>query len=261
MRSLPSAILPGRRLLALALLPTMAALGCGERGANPVGPGSVLAARDEQGAAVTLRVEGLETDTRDNEGDVYLYQLSVRDAAGAFRPYCAPDLEGRTMAIPLQGSWDASRTHHDSDEITFACTNGALAKCVRWGYKPWKTVNGGSLAAYHQACVHMTGADYCGNGVAHTRDGTLIDLWDNLGVQKRDPSLGLPFEAAWSPRGATYLQKPRYGETLESLVAACPDRLQGRTALDAPGLDDQGILARWPEALIFTESRLLSERP
>ena len=78
-----------------------------------------------------------------------------------------------------------------SDEITFACTNGALAKCVRWGYKPWKTVNGVSLADYHQACVHMTPADYCGDGKAHTRDGTLIDIWDRLGVQKREPSLGL----------------------------------------------------------------------
>ena len=164
--------------------------------------------------------------------------------------------EGKTLAIPLQGSWDASRTHVANDEITFACTNGALAKCVRWGYKPWKTVNGVSLADYHQACVHMTGADYCGDGKSHTRDGTPIDLWDNLGVQKRDPSLGLAFEAAWSTRGAVYLQKPRYGETLQSLVAACPGHLRGHTALDAPNLDQAAIMARWPEALIFTESRV-----
>lgn len=261
MIALPAPLRHCHRLLALAIPLAVVALGCAEKGGAPVGPGAVLSARDERGAAVTLRVEGLEADAKDPEGDVFLYQLSVRTTAGAWQPYCAPDREGRTVAIPLHGSWDASRNHVASDEITFACTNGALAKCVRWGYKPWKTVNGVSLAAHHQACVHMTGADYCGDGAAHTRDGTLIDIWDDLGVQKRDPALGLPFEAAWSPRGAVYLQKPRYGETLESLVAACPDRLRGHTALDAPGLDEAAIRARWPEALLFTESRPLTNMP
>ena len=250
-----------RRSLALAALLAGAFTGCAQRGPSPIGPGAVLTARDEQGASVTLRVEAVERDAKDADGNVFLYQLSVRDAAGAWGPYCAPDREGRTVAIPLQGSWDASRTHRESDEITFACINGALGKCVRWGYKPWKVVNGVSLADYHQACVHMTGADYCGDGRAHTRDGTFIDIYDNLGIQKRDPSLGLALEAAWSPRGAVYLKKPRLGETLESIAASCPDRLKGRTPLDAPGLDEQAIAARWPEALLFTESRAQSTSP
>jgi ADYC domain len=257
----PALLDPRRLLLVPAIFLATASVGCAERGAAPIGPGAVLSALDEQGATVTLRVEGVEADAKDAEGDVFLYQLSVRDAEGGWHPYCLPDREGRTVAIPLQGSWDATRTHQASDEITFACINGALGKCVRWGYKPWKTVNGVSLADYHQACVHMTGADYCGDGRSHTRDGTLIDLWDNLGIQKRDPALGLAFEAAWSPRGAVYLQKPRFGETLESLVAACPDRLRGRTALDVPGLDPEAVAARWPEALIFTESRVQSDLP
>jgi hypothetical protein len=193
--------------------------------------------------------------------DVFLYQLSVRDPAGAFQPYCLPDREGRTLALPLQGSWDASRNHVASGAMTFACTNGALAKCVRWGYKPWKTVGGVSLADYHQACVHMTPADYCGAGRPHTRDGTRIDVWDRLGIQERAPEPGMVFEAAWSPRGAVYLHKPRFGEALESLVAECPDRLDGHTRLDAPGLDEQAIAARWPEALLFTESAARSDLP
>jgi hypothetical protein len=244
-----------------AVLMAVVSLGCEQRGAAPIGPGDVLSAHDEQGAAVTLRVERVESDPKDSDGDVFLYQVSVRDTGGTWHPYCLPDREGKTLAIPLQGSWDASRNHTASDTITFACTNGVLAKCVRWGYKPWKTVNGVSLADYHQACVHMTPADYCGDGRSHTRDGTLIDVWDRLGIQKRDPSLGLAFEAAWSTRGAVYLQKPRFGETLESLVAACPDRLQGHTALDAPGLDPESAAARWPEALIFTESRVQADLP
>jgi hypothetical protein len=258
----PGPALAHRRLRpAAALLLAAASLGCAERGATPIGPGAVLSAHDEQGSAVTLRIESVEPDAKDAEGEVFLYQVSVRDPAGGWHPYCLPDREGRTVAIPLQGSWDASRNHTASDTITFACTNGALAKCVRWGYKPWKTVNGVSLADYHQACVHMVPADYCGDGKAHTRDGTKIDVWDHLGIQKREPEPDLLFEAAWSPRGAVYLQKPRYGETLESIVAACPDRLRGHTALDAPGLDEQAIAARWPEALLFTESRVLTEMP
>jgi len=241
--------------------PQGAAAAAEESGFTPAGPGTLIPARDEQGAAVSLRVESVEHDPRDPDGEVLLYQLSVRNPAGGWQPYCFPDPDGRTVAIPLHGSWDASRNHVENDEITFACTNGALGKCVRWGYKPWKTVNGVSLAPYHQACVHMTGADYCGTGQPHTRDGTLIDLYDDLGVQKRDASLGLPLEAAWSPSGAVYLKKPRYGETIESIVASCPERLKGHTALDAPELDDAAIRARWPDALIFNESKILTEKP
>jgi hypothetical protein len=46
-----------------------------------------------------------------------------------------------------------------------------------------------------------------------------------------------------------------------TVVSACPDRLRGHTALDAPGLDEQAIAARWPEALLFTESRAQAELP
>jgi hypothetical protein len=257
--------------LSLAALVAASSLGCavnraapaadGPAALTPLGPGGIISARDEEGAPVTLRVESVEKDANDADGDVFLYQLSIRNPAGGWQPYCFPDPQGRTVAIPLQGSWDASRTHVENEEITFACTNGALGKCVRWGYKPWKTFHGVSLAPYHQACVHMTGADYCGNGQAHTRDGTLIDLYDNLGIQKRDASLALPFEAAWSPSGAVYLSKPRYGETIESIVSSCPGRLQGHTAVEAPHLDEQAIQQRWPEALIFNESRVLTEKP
>jgi hypothetical protein len=236
-------------------------IGCAGRPASPVGAGRILSAHDEQGAAVTLRVDAVERDAQDPDGDVYLYQLSVRDEAGGWERFCLPDREGKTLAIPLKGTWDAARNHHDGDAITFACTNGGLAKCVRFGYKPWKTVRGVSLADYHQACVHLTPADYCGDGRAHTRDGTKIDLWDRLGIQKRDTEPGMRFEAAWSPSGAVYLGKPRFAEPLSSLVAECPDRLHGHTQLDAPDLDEGDILARWPEALIFTESFVRTDLP
>lgn len=246
-------------LLHAALL--CVAAGCASPSGSLVEQGTVLEARDEQGSLVTLRVESVARDPQDADGDLFLYDLRVRDAAGAWRPYCLPDREGRTLAIPLQGSWDARRNHVPGDAVTFACTNGAIGKCARWGYKPWKTVNGVSLAEYHQACVHLVGADYCGDGRPHTRDGTKIDVWDRLGIQKRETEPGMVFEAAWSPRGAVYLNKPRFAEPLAEISASCPDRLGGRTPLDAPGFDPPAVVARWPEALMFTESFTLTERP
>ena len=70
------------------------------------------------------------------------------------------------------------------------------------------------------------------------------------------------FEAAWSPHGAVYVSKPRYGgEKLEELTAECPDHLRSRTSVDGPLLDPQAILESQQDALIITESRITSERP
>jgi ADYC domain len=211
-----------------------------------------------------LRIDAVEKDPLDADGEVLLYETSVRDPVrGDWKPFCLPDRDGKNRAIPLRGSWDASRQHVASTTlVTFACTNGAIGKCVRLGYKPWKTVHGVSLADYHQACVHMVPADYCGSGRAHTRDGTLIGVYDRLGIHKRTPAAGMVFEAAWSPRGAAYLSRPRYGgEKLDELVAECPHRLRGRTGTDGPTLDPSAVMDRWPDALIISESRVTDERP
>ncbi len=143
--------------------------------------------------------------------------------------------------------------------FTFACLKSPLAKCVRWGYKPWKTVDGVSLRDYHLACVRMTRADYCGDGRHHTREGTFIEIYDRLGVLKREERPGVAFEAAWGPNGAVFVNKPRYGEGPGALVGECPDRLRDRTSLDAPGLDKDAVLARWPEALLFNDSKIIAE--
>lgn len=254
---------PGRRLLCWMSVLAAALSGCGAQDESPIGAGAELTARDELGAPIVLRVDAVEKDEKDPDGDVYLYSVSYRDPAdGSFRNYCLPDREGKTQAIPLQGYWDASRQHVPSAEVvTFACSNSPLAKCVRWGYKPWKTVNGVSLRDHHLACVRMTRADYCGDGRPHTRDGTLIDMHDRAGVQKREAQPDMVFEAAWGPGGAVYVKKPRLGEPLEAIAALCPEKLKGHTALDAGDLDEGAIVARWPEALLFNDSRILAEPP
>lgn len=221
---------------------------------GPITQGSELDAVDESGARLRFRVDGVEPDPHDAEGDVSLYALSVRrDGGSAFEPYCTPDIEGRSVAIPVRGSWDARGNFQDRPElVTFACTSGAIAKCIRFGYKPWKSVGGQSLVDHHRACVRMVRADYCGDGTSHTKDGTRIDLWDEVGVQRRDeiPTQPEVFEAAWSPDGAVYLARPRWSEDVAHVVARCPEKLRGRTSREL-ALDPGEVSRRFPEARLF----------
>ncbi len=76
----------------------------------------------------------------------------------------------------------------------------------------------------------MVRADYCGNGKAHTRDGTPINIYDQLGIQKVDSDSNTTFEAAWGPEGAVCVRKVRIPEdySLEELERSCP-RLKEKT--------------------------------
>jgi hypothetical protein len=88
---------------------------------------------------------------------------------------------------------------------------------VRFGYKPWREAKGESLWDYHQACVRMVTADYGGDGIGYTRDGTLIDIFDRLGIQRIEPdprSHALEFEAAWGPDGAICVRHTRVPRVL-----------------------------------------------
>lgn len=253
---------PGyRHPLLWALLMCRSLVGCGESSGAPIGSGAELLARDENGAAVTFRVDAVERDPADADGDVYLYSLSYKDPAdGSFKTYCLPDRDGKTFAVPLSGYWDASRQYiAQQDVITFACTNSPLAKCVRWGYKPWKTVDGVSLREHHLACVRMVRADYCGDGRPHTRDGTLIDVYDRLGIQKRVDQPDMVFEAAWGPGGAVFVSRPRIGESVEKVVGLCPDKLKGHSSIDVPGMTMEEVQKRHPDALLFNDSRVQEE--
>jgi hypothetical protein len=121
----------------------------------------------------------------------------ANDSVG-WQPVCTSGGQG----IPLYGTWGADGSRTDSDTvITFACPGGALAKCVNFGYAPWREVNGTSLAPYHQACTRAVRADYCGDGTSYTQNGNIIDLYDAIGVLN-DAAAWTP-EAEWSTGGAT----------------------------------------------------------
>lgn len=150
---------------------------------------------------------------------------------------------------------------------TPACRFAALEKCNEYGYPEWgsrlEVASGAtrSLAPYHSACVRMVRADYCGDGHAHTYNGTIIDIYDNLGFNNKetsgDGSDGFYLEAEWGVDGAWCINKTRWMQTGPQSLAAnnsnanpdwayieqhCPWRIAGRPIPVEQGGD--GIHAR-----------------
>ena len=136
-----------------------------------------------------------------------------------------PGPEGRTLGFPVQGvTTDDGRYIPDDGQFTFTCTSGAMAKCIRFGYPPWGTAaDGRPLLDHFRACTRMVRGDYCGNGSAHTRDGTLINMYDRVGIQVSEPTPDLTFEAAWGPDGAVCVNHTRWDEDfgMDDLRTAC----------------------------------------
>jgi uncharacterized protein YjbI with pentapeptide repeats len=178
-------------------------------GADTVG--ATLTGVLTDGSTIALTIAGYA-----KESGVAYYTL-----AASGQPVC-PD-GGRGIFVP--GAWDATGARHDALAVgshtvdaSYSCLDGAIAKCVMWGYEPSKV--GADL---HQSCTRMVRADYCGSGVSFTKEGTLIDVFDTRGVQQPtagDPSL--VFEAAWTTTGAACVNRTRYDATTPSGEAVLP---------------------------------------
>lgn len=199
------------------------------------------------GESAKLRIDSV---TLDSASGIYLYMVTIQPARSKKQPLCPP-IDGAgapAPAIPLAGRYDATSGAYSPDDgsFTFACTNAALGKCVLWGYKPWAskdecsadgTCNVQSLNPWHQACVRMVRADYCGDGVTHTRNGTQINIWDNLGIQQPSPNTGWALEAEWTPFGAACINHTRWLKAdpasaktdLAYIQETCPERLAVNT--------------------------------
>ena len=219
--------------------------------------GRVLSGKELQGATVHMALEGgrvasvllnsIEPDPEISDVLRYDFQLADRQDRGASA--CAPNAYGERWGFPL-----ALPVGHPGREgaVTLTCVSGAVGKCVRFGYKPWaKGPDGEDLLPYHAACVHMVRADYGGDGQPHTKDGTIIDIYDRLGIQKpetrEDPAFS--FEAAWAPGGAVCVRHTRWQDllTLEQLRQQYPHLASGRDCSET-GSQAQG-------ALLFNRSK------
>ncbi|RYZ37107.1 MAG: hypothetical protein EOO71_29305 [Myxococcaceae bacterium] len=199
--------------------------------------GSVLQGTDSGGKPVEVALCAAEPSPED-PGMIF-YRIEAWNAVAQEweNPCVAVGRVADPRALAVSGVWDASGAHQDAPgKLTFACENGAITKCIQWGYKPWDRRDGKPLAALHQACTRMARADYCGNGKSHTHQDTTIDVYDRFGMVERgewDPAKA-SFEAAWAPDGATCLARTRDGRALATLLQECPNRFQ-TDGVGAPG--------------------------
>lgn len=111
----------------------------------------------------------------------------------------------------------------DPTKDTFSCRFGAIQRCQEMYYvkngigveSKAGTSKIRNLDDYHAACIKMLRADYCGDGNAHTFDGTLVDFYDHLvnsnqartGTSGQD---GFYLESEWDIDGAHCLNATRW---------------------------------------------------
>jgi hypothetical protein len=206
--------------------------------------GLELTVTDQDGKAAEFRVEGTSIDPTNS--DVRLYDVSVKNRqTGEWQRFCQPGPDGIEMAFPLAGRWSTSGRHEDGPSFILTCTAGAIGKCVRFGYKPWKTTaEGVSLWTYHEACTRMVRADYCGDGRSWTKDGMPIDLYDRLGIQKQDADDGMEFEASWGVDGAHCVRHTRVPQlvTTDQLATLCTRPVPVTQCLEKSAQHDAGVL-------------------
>ena len=221
--------------------------------------GRVLRGKQLEGAVLNLAWKGrvlpvkLATITQDpDDPDILRHEFRIRNGEHGWVPACLPNFKGETWGMPV-----ALPEGHPArlGAITLGCSGDAVGKCIRFGYKPWKKgPNGEDLTPYHAACVHMVPAAYCRSGEPHTKNGTSIDMYDDLGIQtagsKDKPDYA--FEAGWGPKGAVCVARTRWPElgTREDLAHQCPH------LADTTQTCDEGS-ARKAGALIYNRSRLV----
>ena len=215
--------------------------------------GAVFTATLDDGDLLEVRVDAMEPGTQKWDRDIMRYSISFETDAGR-EPLCGmADNNTPIRAIAVEGRWDlrqgvAGGGSHIDDAwaFTFACEDHAIAECVNMGYKPWQqakvcTKGQGcmhtTLAALHQACTRMLRADYCGDGLSHTIDGTPINAFDVFGI-RTDSDGWLP-EAEWGPEGARCLVRDRIPtapapaclDSLHSASCGTPSHLNGSSLL------------------------------
>lgn len=183
--------------------------------------GAVLKVRFE-GQPAEVRITDVELDPGDPSKSIWLHTFDVRQADGSWSYLCTPGPDGRRQGFPLMGA---------DGGIELSCSSGALAKCVRFGYRPWAVgPDGRSLAPQHAACVRMVRGDYGGADMPFTKDGMNIDVYDLQNIQQPENAPEQTFEAGWAPDGAVCVHHVRVKEnvTLADLEARFP-HLKGRT--------------------------------
>lgn len=168
------------------------------------------------------------------------YAVEFREARApeaAWRSYCTGVHDEPLAAAFFPGSqWDPQdgRRTDAPELIALTCETGAVATCALWGYVPWeRAARSGvaeteSLADYHQACIHLKRAAYCGTAASYTSPGMQIEIGDPLGIRRASVDV---LEALWTPQGAVCISSAR---DPESGFLGCPEPLPACTASHVP---------------------------
>jgi hypothetical protein len=198
---------------------------------------------EQSNRLLRVRIDGIEPDPDDKRPSrdpaIWLHHLSFEQPDGTWAPLCEPGPDGRRQVIPLAGrlqAADGSFSRGKAGDFEFACTGGAIGKCIRFGYHPWQNQTDVALSAHsslslYNACIRMVRADYGGGGTGTTRNGMPIDLYDDAGINDAgDVESGMTFEAGWTPDGAVCVNHPRVSEnvTLRDIETRWP-RLAHKT--------------------------------
>jgi hypothetical protein len=119
--------------------------------------------------------------------------------------------EATKTVLPDQTRW-----------MTIACAGSAAAKMKLLGYGPQSSA---TTVARRQATLKMITADYCGDGVSYTANGTEIQ-WANTDGSVA-PASGEPLgavEAVWTEDGALCLEATRIPDTVPACtLPSCAD--------------------------------------
>jgi hypothetical protein len=198
---------------------------------------------------VRLYINTVERDPDARYSPVWLHTFSIVAADGSSRNLCEAGPDGRQQGFPLamRPRADGAMEPTEPGVFELVCTAGARGKCVRFGYLPWISA---AMRDMYNACVRMVRADYCGDGKGTTRTGTMIDYYDNRGIQQPANDARFEFEAGWTATGAVCVRHVRIKDniSLEELAASCP-RL--RTRLGSACTEDN---ARALGATVFVRS-------
>lgn len=197
----------------------------------------------ELGDATTATISILSAVTGEVPGMV-TYEIT---AGGA--NVCASG--GKALLLPGRWNYATGARSEDVDVFTIACRGAAIAKCAEWGYDDfgtWTEDNGAAQQVvdrkhFHEACVRMVRADYCGDGVSHTETGTPIEVYDTASIQTETPGNSLALEAEWSATGAACVKHVRWtatsadpGTLVEDYITDhCPSRWAGPSSSSCGG--------------------------
>lgn len=203
---------------------------------------------------------GFDTTNYPNARGVTGYTVEYQRIIPGFWDNHCGQLMAKEKLIFLGGSlwdpFDASRTDGDN-LVTLSCESGAVGRCAMWGYPPYEKGDPryDALARnYHQSCIYLKRAAYCGTDKTNDADEMPIQMSEQFGYNKIDATFDNPdrLEALWGPSGALCVtnraihRRNRFNNFLPLSQIACLNLASGLRVL--PDCTDE-IIQQNPTAI------------